>query len=570
MDINEETEEVKLISLEIIYQTTKNELLPKNILYDGKEITHFDSYNNKLRQRVGLANINPRKLCFYEDINKPYPDFEFEDDKSYKVFIYISNKEIIEYSIDTSELSNHDLYQNKNIKQKKLDKEASYNLLSKFQQEYYETFWKDPKQNKTEEIINKINEFKAKNTNIEKEKNYYENITNYKNFEKIDLDIFSLIFYYYEFLKLVKIVKDNDEDKMVQLKGKLMELKVFNENYENHISEVKNLNIDTFDKFIIIKAYNKKFIDSFKSGGAINFISTLVIESLTEYNSYKQAINFIKEIFSNLKEESRLFEVFLYLDSDTINNLLIANEKDKIQFIDYLGDKIEIKYEHNPTEYGINMSNLEEIKNHLFKLLPKYIIRIDTQMKFIVDYDRNSKIMSLNEKALFNQTPLVITDLIEDKDFSEIYVLPIAIEILHEIYGHGKKRLIDNKSSSPEAYRDSKKNYKRLSVKKNIKNLEKKIYPESGVVLENFISDNRNILRWLKMIHKNNKVKKLLDVSLWVDKDFSQLEKIIKDYITSNNDINNKNESRFEVYIHSNDEDYLDSDDDTCGFHKYE
>ena len=172
MDINEETEEVKLISLEIIYQTTKNELLPKNILYDGKEITHFDSYNNKLRQRVGLANINPRKLCFYEDINKPYPDFEFEDDKSYKVFIYISNKEIIEYSIDTSELSNHDLYQNKNIKQKKLDKEASYNLLSKFQQEYYETFWKDPKQNKTEEIINKINEFKAKNTNIVKEKNY--------------------------------------------------------------------------------------------------------------------------------------------------------------------------------------------------------------------------------------------------------------------------------------------------------------------------------------------------------------------------------------------------------------
>ena len=570
MDINEETEEVKLISLEIIYQTTKNELLPKNILYDGKEITHFDSYNNKLRQRVGLANINPRKLCFYEDINKRYPDFEFEDDKSYKVFIYISNKEIIEYSIDSSELSNHDLYQNKNIKQKKLDKEASYNLLSKFQQEYYETFWKDPKQYKTEEIINKINEFKAKNTNIEKEKNYYENITNYKNFEKIDLEIFSLIFYYYEFLELVKIVKDNDEDKMLQLKGKLMELKVFNENYENHISEVKNLNIDTFDKLIIIKAYNKKFIDSFKSGGAINYISTLVIESLTEYNSYKQAINFIKEIFSNLKEESRLFEVFLYLDSDTINNLLIANEKDKIQFIDYLGDKIEIKYEHNPTEYGINMSNLEEIKNHLFKLLPKYIIRIDTQMKFIADYDRNSKIMSLNEKALFNQTPLVITDLIEDKDFSEIYVLPIAIEILHEIYGHGKKRLIDNKSSSPEAYRDSKKNYKRLSVKKNIKNLEKKIYPESGVVLENFISDNRNILRWLKMIHKNNKVKKLLDVSLWVDKDFSQLEKIIKDYITSNNDINNKNESRFEVYIHPNDEDYLDSDDDTCGFHKYE
>ena len=64
LDINKAREEVKLISLEIIYQTTKNELLPKNILYDGKKITHFDSYNNKLRQRVGLSNIDPSKLCF--------------------------------------------------------------------------------------------------------------------------------------------------------------------------------------------------------------------------------------------------------------------------------------------------------------------------------------------------------------------------------------------------------------------------------------------------------------------------------------------------------------------------
>ena len=72
------------------------------------------------------------------------------------------------------------------------------------------------------------------------------------------------------------------------------------------------------------------------------------------------------------------------------------------------------------------------------------------------------------------------------------------------------------------------------------------------------------------MIHNNNKIKSPLDVSLWVDKDFSRLEKIIKGYIYSNNDKNNKNESGFEVYIHSYDEDFLDSDDDNCGFHKYE
>ena len=560
LDINEAREEVKLISLEIIYQTTKNELLPKNILYDGKKITHFDSYNNKLRQRVGLSNIDPSKVCFYEDINKRYPDFKFEHNKSYKIFIYISNKEITEYSIDSSELSNHNLYQNKNIMQK-LDKIDCYNLLSKFKEEYYKTFWKETKQYEMveeEEFIKKINEFKAKNINIEKEKYYYENITNYNNFEEKDLDIFSSIFYYFEFLVLEKIANDDIGDKMLQIIGKLKKLKALNEKYEKYISEVKNLNIDIFDKLIIIKAYNKKFIDSFKSGCPINYISTLIIESLSENNSYKQAINFIKEIILNLKEESRLFEVFLYLDSDTINNLLITNKKNKRQIDDYLGNKKEIKYENNPTEYGINMLNLEEIKNHLFKLLPKYIIRIDTKIKFNADYDRYSKIMSLNEQNLFNQDSSTITDLLENKLYNETLVLPIAIEILHEIYGHGKKRLIDNKSTSPEVYRDSKKN----SVKV--------IYPESGVVLENFISDNRNILRWLKMVQKNDQIKRLFDVSLWVDKDFNRLEKIINDYINSDKTINDKNESTFETYIHPIDEDFLDSDDDTCGFHKFE
>ena len=489
-----------------------------------------------------------------------------------KIFFYISNKQITEYSIDSSELSNHNLYQNKNIMQK-LDKNNCYNLLSKFKEEYYETFWKNPKKYEMveeEEFIKKINEFKAKNINIEKEKYYYENITNFNNFEELDLDIFSSIFYYFEFLVLEKIANDKINDKMIQIVGKLKQLKALNENYEKYISEVKNLNIDIFDKLIIIKAYNKKFIDSFKSGCPINYISTLIIESLSENNSYKQAINFIKEIILNLKEESRLFEVFLYLVSDTINNLLITNKEDKIQIDDYIGDKIAIKYENHPTEYGINMLNLEEIKNHLFKLLPKYIIRIDTKMKFNADYDRNSKIMSLNEQNLFNQDSSTITDLLENKLHNETLVLPIAIEILHEIYGHGKKRLIDNKSTSPEVYRDSKKNYKILSIKKDTKNLGKVIYPESGVVLENFISDNRNILRWLKMVQKNDQIKRLFDVSLWVDKDFNRLEKIINDYINSDKKINDKNESTFETYIHPIDEDYLDSDDDTCGFHKFE
>ena len=70
------------------------------------------------------------------------------------------------------------------------------------------------------------------------------------------------------------------------------------------------------------------------------------------------------------------------------------------------------------------MSNVNNIKNHLRKQIPKYIIG-------------------------------TMTVLFENKEVRERYVLPIAIEILGEIFGHGKKRLINKKSSSPLVYRNS-------------------------------------------------------------------------------------------------------------------
>ena len=95
------------------------------------------------------------------------------------------------------------------------------------------------------------------------------------------------------------------------------------------------------DKLLIIKAYNQKFIDCFISRQYIHYIAFLEVDKISESNSYKLVINFIKEIKENLKEESRLFEAFLYLDSESITNLLLNNEEEKIQFENYLGE-IEI------------------------------------------------------------------------------------------------------------------------------------------------------------------------------------------------------------------------------------
>ena len=134
-------------------------------------------------------------------------------------------------------------------------------------------------------------------------------------------------------------------------------------------------------------------------------------------------------------------------------------------------------------------------------------------MKFNANYDPISKIMFLNEKQLFKIKSVALNKIFQKDKKNDRYVLPIIIEILHEIYSHGKKRLTDNNEESPEEYRDSKNNYKRIKIRKKIKPFQTVDYPESGVVLENYISEKRNVLRWLRKIHGNNEEKQIMDVS---------------------------------------------------------
>ena len=364
---------------------------------------------------------------------------------------------------------------------------------------------------------------------------------------------------------------NSEEDYDNELTEILFYVQDFNPKYDNYISEIRKLNIDIIDKLLLIKCYNKLFLDSIMTKTELNFMNTLVEENISENNSYKKAINFVKEIISNLSEDSRLFEIFLYLDSNAIENLLETNEVLFEYFKDNYGRKKTIEYKKHPTEYGTNMSTVDEVKNHLCKLLPKYIVRTNTDMKFNASYDDKSKIMIINEKKLFNSNSNLLTVLFENIKSNERYVLPISIEILHELCGHGKKRLINDHEGSTEEYRDSKCDYKRCNVIKKVDGPKEIKYPESGIVLENYISRNKKIIRWLKKVQrKDEEIKKVIDFKLWIDKDFTSLENMITDFINSSDEPINVNNSQYSIYINRNDEDiFISDDDDTCGFHKY-
>ena len=189
------------------------------------------------------------------------------------------------------------------------------------------------------------------------------------------------MFYYLEFLILREIISDNETKfKIIDMIDLLSD---FNIEYKNYIDKIKKLNIDNFDKLLIIQAYNTKFIDAYRAGYQIDYITIINVDKENKLNPYIKALNFIKDIINNLKEESRLFEVFLYLDSDVIKNLLIKQEEKTEEIKDKNGTIKKIEIGNNPTEYGINMINIDEVRSHLLKLIPKCrIFRLIFQYKY--------------------------------------------------------------------------------------------------------------------------------------------------------------------------------------------
>ena len=201
IDFDEEdiqhNENSKLVSLEIIYQSTDEELLPKNISYNGKKLIHFDTFGNKLRKRIGLMNINPQKLELINDILSKYPHFEFKQDECYEVFVRIPTNKDIQYSIADLEMINiKGLVMDESIKKDhRVNKESILNSLGLFQKEFLPLL----NQNDSDKIRTIIDSLCKKYSYLKSMvMPYYDNILNFTNFEEIDIKIFEQNFYFLE------------------------------------------------------------------------------------------------------------------------------------------------------------------------------------------------------------------------------------------------------------------------------------------------------------------------------------------------------------------------------------
>ena len=187
------------------------------------------------------------------------------------------------------------------------------------------------------------------------------------------------------------------------------------------------------------------------------------------------------------------------------------------------------------------------------KLIPKIFIRIHTPVNFRAYYSKETNLMVLNEEVMFNESLYTLNFLFERND-SDKYIIPIAMEILHEMMSHGKIRVFNKEENSPRYFRDSKNDFEYKSIikmcelKSNKK--EKILIPEIGKILEYFISDNPRIINILKTPVKENI--KFIDYKYWIGKNFDNLENEILQRESEQNFVGTK------MLFDESEEDYID------------
>ena len=527
-------EEKKQCSLEIFFYAKQLHLLPLSINYKKKSLLKFDYNRNIFRKRIYLANINPEELEYvnYEIIKKK--NFKFSQD-SYQAIIKIDNNSKFHYSLTAIEnaILNPQLKQNNII---------AINLNIKGIIEEFNTFYTD--------FIENVNDINKPLDELEEEFNFIKNL--YEEFKKNEMydfflnplsynnvnDSLELLYYYYKIYEFQYLTNDGKNDLKKSnyriLKKYITDNNKIIKKLYDKLKSDKTLNNE--DKIRIFLTTSLFVVKTIKSKHFVDDINYINIDNIRQKNPYYKANKLLEDIIENLTEESRLFEPFLYFDSNVIKNYLENEIINTFTYTDIFGNIREYKNEKFKTEYGLNLLNINQIKNHLKQLIPKFIIRIETNLDLRAYYDNNTGIMIINEYVMFNEKISFVDKLYEEKE-SDIFVIPILIEILHEIMSHSKLRIKDKNIKSPRQYNDSKNNFEAKNILKNIiiSPKENKLVAigESGKVLENYISENKNIINSLKTAKKENTI--LIDYRYWVGSDFSELEKIV----SLNKDVNN-------------------------------
>ena len=515
-------DEVNRPSFELLFYSKKEIWNPTYLKYKNNEYHQVENYGNKYRTRIFFANIDPSKLQY---INSEKINFEFLNNNTYQVFVRIYEAEKFEVS-----MTNMDSYCENNfaffIQKYKLP-EFELEEFEKSLNNFYDKYEKymNPNSDLIKERSAAYSELEYLSKEIKEHKLYdfldnpdNSEIENYTD-EKI-LNLFHYDFSLNQFLKLKE-----DRDKLDERRSYALKLQSIEKQLYHKINLDHKLNINK--KIKILKTITIFFTNSLLIDEKIFGANYINLKSISKDSPYYRSNEMLTKLISELTEESRLFEAFMYFDSKVIENILIKNNQKNYELENIYGQKIEIQQPEYITEYGMTLMTVDEIKQHLLDLLPTIIIQIDTTMNMRALYEEKTKIMVINELKMFG---FLFTE--NEKDIFKIaperYVVPISMEILHEMLSHGKLRYINKNDNSPLVIRDSKYDFKVQKLIKKIKlGFTNEIMVnkgETGRVLEHYISEDRNVIQKLKKRTINTDI---INTKYWTGQNFNDLYKAL-------------------------------------------
>ena len=556
IDLNEQDKP----SFELFFYSKNSIFSPTCLKYKNKEYRHFENYGNKYRTRTFFANVDPKKLQYINSETMNQYKFDFLDNNTYQVLFRIIDNSKFEVS-----MTNMDSYYENDLEffiEKKILTKPEFEELENKLKDFYDKFDKYMSLDSAliDERRTAYSELKNSSKNIEENNvsNFLDNPDTYEIGEIIHEKLLNLFHYDFSLNQFLKL-DEEAKYKFEVTRMKVLKLQNIEKQLYNKLGNDKNLNIE--EKIKILKTITIFFSNSLLTDKKIFGVDYINNRVISNDSPYYKSNEMLKKIISELTEESRLFEAFMYFDSKVIENILNKNMQKDYEFKNIFGQKIEVKQPEYITEYGLSLMTVDEIKKHLLALLPTIIVKIDTTLNMRALYEDKTKIMIINELQMFGE---LFTE--NEKIFkieSNCYVVPISMEVLHEAMSHGKLRLNNKNDNSPLVIRDSKYDFKAQKLIKKIKldftNEIKVNKGETGRVLEHYISEDKSVIQILKERTKNTEI---IDTKYWTGINFDALHKIL------NSDEQNGSFSKFQKEIILDDYDYDNEYNCECLLHK--
>lgn len=517
--------------------TVKREI--PDIEYGRKRIEHFEKLFERKRWNILNAKIDK----FGKDIfsKKTIEYIKKNKNKSFKYDIILNG------NVKSPFLSEK-MFHNKSkflddIEKKKLKKslESQISLLKEKIKNIEET------KNEEDLDIQKFNlaKFKLENTelyqNLNETFNAYNGKWNLNGFSHEDFNLFLL---FSEFKLYSNYINKNYRKNVVPKYNEIL----------NRIKSNNSLNL--IEKCNIICGFSK-----FCSSMLIQFFipELILVQELKDDEPYKIAIEKHKTIINEFKERSGYFKKILMSDMGSteilndwdfedyeIENLVNGKGEYitfKSKFKDFKNDLISInkllkkkgKNIRKMTFPVLSMLTFNQVKNHSLNLLPKYFFKIDNIYPF------NAVSDAINHVTFFNTEKILFLDG-GDKDEDNQHhinpkacVLPLMIELSHEIYAHLKVRYTNSSYESP--------------LLSPIKGQKKFLCPndyntESGYALEYLFVDDPKELIHLK--RRNIDLYELTESKYWTDINFNKLKEFNKRIMDKNRLFNASFDEDFE------------------------